>query len=85
MCSAHRLTNRNISVKFHENRSKSSGDIEWTRNSRVNPLTLTCDLQSRELGHTYERSFMKIDQRVQEIWSGHKIKGLNPLTLSLGS
>ena len=31
-------------MKFHENRSKSSGDMEQTRNSSVNPLTLTCDL-----------------------------------------
>ena len=46
MCSAHCLTNRNILVKFHENQSKGSGDKEWTRNSRVNPLTLTCDLES---------------------------------------
>ena len=30
MCFAHRLTQRNISVKFHENRSKGSGDIERT-------------------------------------------------------
>ena len=36
---------------FHENRSKGSGDMERTRNSRVNPLTLTCDLESRQLGH----------------------------------
>ena len=28
-------------MKFHENRSKSSGDMEWTRNSSLNPLTLT--------------------------------------------
>ena len=31
-------------TEFHENRSKGSGDMERTRNSRVNPLTLTCDL-----------------------------------------
>ena len=47
MCSAHRLTERNIWVKFNENQSKGSGDMEITRNSRVNPLTLTCDLESR--------------------------------------
>ena len=45
MCSAHRLTERNIWVKFNENRPKKcSGDMEQTRNARVNPLTLTCDL-----------------------------------------
>ena len=44
MCSAHCLTKRNISVKFHENRSRGSGDMKRTRNSRVNPLTLICDL-----------------------------------------
>ena len=31
-------------MKFNENRLKGSGDMEWTRNSRVNPLTLSCDL-----------------------------------------
>ena len=46
---AHRLSERNVCVKFNENRPKGSGDIEQTRNSRVNPLTLTCDhsLESR--------------------------------------
>ena len=34
-------------MKFHENRSKGSGDKERTQNSRVNPLTLTCELESR--------------------------------------
>ena len=28
-------------MKFHENGSKGSGDMERTRNSRVNPLTLS--------------------------------------------
>ena len=31
-------------MKYHENLSKGSGDMELTLNSRVNPLTLTCDL-----------------------------------------
>ena len=31
MCSAHRLTERNIGMKFNQNRSKGSGDMEWTR------------------------------------------------------
>ena len=30
MCSAHCLTERNIRVKYHENQSKGSGDMEWT-------------------------------------------------------
>ena len=49
MCDAHRLTEWKIWVKFNENRPKGSGDIERKRNSRVNPLTLTCDhgLESR--------------------------------------
>ena len=40
-------------MKFHENRSKGSGDMERTQNSIVNPLTLTSDLdlESRYLGH----------------------------------
>ena len=44
MCSAHRLTERNIEVKFNENRPKCSEDMERTQNARVNHLTLTCDL-----------------------------------------
>ena len=51
ICSAHGLTKRNILVKFHGNRSKGSGDKERTLISKVNPLTLTCDLEPRSLGH----------------------------------
>ena len=31
MCSTHRLTERNINVKFSENRPKGSGDMERTQ------------------------------------------------------
>ena len=34
-------------MKLNENRLKGSGDMERTPNSRVNLLTLTCDLESR--------------------------------------
>ena len=44
---AHRLNVKNIWVKFNENHLKGSVDMEQTQNSRVNPLTLTCDLESR--------------------------------------
>ena len=37
--SAHCLTER---MKINENRLKSLRDVERTRNSRVNPSTLTC-------------------------------------------
>ena len=47
MCSTQCLTERNIWVKFNENQPKGSEDIEKTRNSRVNALTVTCDLDSR--------------------------------------
>ena len=47
MCSAHRLTERNIWVKFNENLPKGSEDMERTGNARVNHLTLTCDLEPR--------------------------------------
>ena len=47
MCSAHRLTKIIILVKYYENRSKGSGNMEQQENSRVTPLTLTCDLESR--------------------------------------
>ena len=30
---------------------KSSGDTEGTQNSRVNHMTLTCDLESMKPGH----------------------------------
>ena len=33
-------------MKFNENRPKGSRDMEHTRNSRVNPLTLTLNLVS---------------------------------------
>ena len=33
-------------MKYHKNRSKGSGNKKRTQNSRVNPLTLTCDLES---------------------------------------
>ena len=45
--SAHCLTERNIWVKFNENHLKVTGDMERTRNSRVNLMTSTCDLESR--------------------------------------
>ena len=45
--SSHYLTKRNIWVKVNENRLKGSGDMEQKPNSRVNPLTLTCGLESR--------------------------------------
>ena len=44
MGSAYSLTDRNIWVNFNENRSKDSGDMEQTQNSRVNPMILKCDL-----------------------------------------
>ena len=47
MCSPHWLTERNVWVKFKENRPKGSGDMERTQNSRVNPLTCDLDLESR--------------------------------------
>ena len=39
------LTERNIWVKLNENQSKGSGDMS-RQNSRVNPMTLNCDLES---------------------------------------
>ena len=38
-------------MKSNENRLKGSGELEQTRNSKINSLTLTCDLESRQLGH----------------------------------
>ena len=45
--SAHHLTLRDICVELNENGLNGSGDKDGTRNSRVNPMTLTCDLKSR--------------------------------------
>ena len=47
MSLAHRLTEMNIWVKFNKNQPKGSGDMEKTRNSRVKPLIVTCDHDSR--------------------------------------
>ena len=44
MGSAHSLTERSFLVNFNENRSKGSGDMFLTRNQRVNPMTLKCEL-----------------------------------------
>ena len=35
-------------MKFNENRSKGSGDMEQTRNSMVNSMTLKCDFKAIE-------------------------------------
>ena len=84
MGSTHHLTERNLWVKFNENHSKGSGDMERTRNSRVNPMNLKCDLESGwlesltlhivSLRLTFDQSLMKIFQKVLEIWSGHEIQ-----------
>ena len=42
--SAHHLTEANIWPKFKENPSRGIGNMERTRNSRLKPMTLTCDL-----------------------------------------
>ena len=44
MGSAHQLTERNIWEMFNENLTKDWRDMELTQNSRVNPMTLKCDL-----------------------------------------
>ena len=43
MVSAHGLIEINIWVKFIENRSKGSGDMEQTPNSKIKHMTLTYD------------------------------------------
>ena len=64
-------------MKFKENRSKGSGDMERTRNSRINPMTLKCDIDLESLALyavSFDQSLMIIFQRVHEIWSGHEIQ-----------
>ena len=34
-------------MKFNENRSKGSEDMELTRNSKVNIMILNCDIDSK--------------------------------------
>ena len=52
--SAHRLTKVNIWPKFKENPSTGIGDTEWTRNSRLKPVTLICDLDLVSAWLSYE-------------------------------
>ena len=44
MGSAHCLNEMNIGPKFKENPSRGKGEMVLTRISRVNPMTLNCDL-----------------------------------------
>ena len=44
MGSAHHLTEVNIQPKLNENPSRDKGDMEGTQNSRLNPMTINCDL-----------------------------------------
>ena len=53
MSSAHHLTEANIWPKFKENPSRGIGDMERTRNSRLKPMTLTCDLDLELAWLTY--------------------------------
>ena len=46
MGSAHYSTEVNIWPKFRENPLWGKGDTEWTKNSRLKPVTLNCDLVS---------------------------------------
>ena len=51
--SAHRLTERNILVKFNEHLFKGSADMERTRNRRVNPMNMKCDLDLMLLSESW--------------------------------
>ena len=74
----HCLTEANILPKFKENPSRGIGDMEWTRIQGSNPLPwpVTLSRHARVMGsahcltkQTFDQSFMKNFQRVQEIWS----------------
>ena len=45
-------------MKFNENRSKGSGDTDDTK-FKVNPLTLTCDLESATSSELLPYLYMK--------------------------
>ena len=79
MGSVHHLTKANIWPKFNKYLSKGLGDMEWTWNSRLKLVTFNCDLDPESacvrwvlhiasLRQTFDQNFMKIFQRVQEIW-----------------
>ena len=53
MGSAHRLTKANIWLKFHENLSKGSGDMERTRDGWPSIVTLTLSLHRWFIGSTH--------------------------------
>ena len=63
MESAHRLTLRNIRVKININLSKGSGDMERTQNSRVNHMTLKCDLDIESAYVTFDGSTYRLTER----------------------
>ena len=44
MGSAYHITEANIQTKFNENHFMGKGDMDQTRNSRLNPMTFNCDL-----------------------------------------
>ena len=74
MGSAHRLTYRNIRVKFNINLSKGSGDMVRIQNSSVNHMTLKRDLDLESavlhtvsLKETYGRSSMKCMGGMKEL------------------
>ena len=90
MSSAHHLTKANIWPKFHENLSKGSGDMEWTRKRR---MTFNCDLDLESallslvlhiisLRRTFDPN---LTRQSEWQWSGFKIQGPNwwPLILTL--
>ena len=77
------FTEANIWPKFKENPSRGIWYMERTRNSKLKPMTLTCDLDLElawlawvlhidSLRRIFDQSLMKIIQRVQEILSGQE-------------
>ena len=59
-------------MKFNKNRLKSLGDMKWTRNARVNPLTLSLSSWAMCSAHRLTERNIKIVQRVQKIWRGQE-------------
>ena len=60
-------------MKFNENHSKGSRDMDRTRNSRINPMTLNCDpsQHSRVMGSAHRLTVRNIWVKFNE----NRLKG----------
>ena len=74
---------KNIWVRFNENISKGSGDMERTRSVTLRLRSRVMDSAHRLTGGTFGSSLVKIVRGIQEICSGHEIPWPWSVTLTL--